>query len=128
MLIKIALILLVISTALFIITRVYFNTLSASNKFRLTCTTNYKTGEKILFMIIGFTYMITDDNVNEVGDFDELMRKQLRHEIIHAFLAESGLQSNYEHYKQFGHEETIVDWVAIQFPKMIKAFQSVNAI
>lgn len=71
---------------------------------------------------------IRDDNVNEVGDFDELMRKQLRHEIIHAFLAESGLQSNYEHYKQFGHEETIVDWVAIQFPKMIKAFQSVNAI
>lgn len=71
---------------------------------------------------------IRDDNVNEVGDFDELMRRQLRHEIIHAFLAESGLQSNYEHYKQFGHEETIVDWVAIQFPKMIKAFQSVNAI
>lgn len=56
------------------------------------------------------------------------MRKQLRHEIIHAFLAESGLQSNYEHYKQFGHEETIVDWFAIQFPKMIKAFESVNAI
>lgn len=59
MLIKITLILLVISIALFIITRVYFKTLSASNKFRLTYTTNYKTGEKILFMIIGFTYMIT---------------------------------------------------------------------
>lgn len=71
---------------------------------------------------------IRDDNVNEVGDFDELMRKQLRHEIIHAFLAESGLQVNFEHYKQFGHEETIIDWIAIQFPKMIKAFQSVNAI
>ena len=71
---------------------------------------------------------IRDDNVNEVGDFDELMRKQLRHEIIHAFLAESGLQSNYEHHKQFGHEETIVDWFAIQFPKMIKAFESVNAL
>mgnify|MGYP000404504873 CR=1 FL=1 len=59
MLIKITLILLVISIALFIIARVYFNTLSVSNKFRLNCTTNYKTGEKILFMIIGFTYMIT---------------------------------------------------------------------
>ncbi len=59
MLIKITLILLVISIALCIITRVYFNTLSASNKLRLTCTTNYKTDEKILFMIIGFTYMIT---------------------------------------------------------------------
>lgn len=71
---------------------------------------------------------IRDDNVNEVGDFDELMRKQLRHEIIHAFLAESGLQANYEHYRQFGHDETLVDWFAIQFPKMVKAFESVNAL
>lgn len=59
MLIKITLILLVISIVLYIIARVYFNTLSYSNKFRLARTTNYKTGEKILFMIIGFTYMIT---------------------------------------------------------------------
>lgn len=46
MLIKITLILLVISIVLYIIARVYFNTLSYSNKFRLTCTTNYKTGEE----------------------------------------------------------------------------------
>lgn len=59
MLIKITLILLVIDIVFYIIARVYFNTLSFSNKFRLTCTTNYKTGEKILFMICGFTYMIT---------------------------------------------------------------------
>ena len=59
MLIKITLILLVIDIAFYIIARVYFNTLSVGNKFRLNCTTNYKTGEKILFMIIGFTYMIT---------------------------------------------------------------------
>ena len=71
---------------------------------------------------------IRDDNVNEVGDFDELMRKKLRHEIIHTFLAESGLQANFEHYRQFGHDETLVDWFAIQFPKMIKAFASVNAL
>lgn len=59
MLIKITLILLVIDIALYIIARVYFNTLSYSNQFRLASTTNYKTGEKILFMIIGFTYTIT---------------------------------------------------------------------
>ena len=74
------------------------------------------------------TIKIRSDNINNVGDFNELMKKQLRHEIIHAFLAESGLQANYEHYKQFGHEETIVDWMAIQFPKMYEAFRSVNAI
>lgn len=59
MLIKITLILLVIDIALYIIAIVYFNALSAGNKFRIACTTNYKTGEKILFMISGFTYMIT---------------------------------------------------------------------
>ncbi len=44
------------------------------------------------------------------------------------FLAESGLQANFEHYRQFGHDETIVDWFAIPFPKMIKAFDNVNAL
>lgn len=69
---------------------------------------------------------IRNDNVNDVGDFDYLMKKQLRHEIVHAFLSESGLQANYEHYKQFGHEETIVDWFAIQSPKIFKAFQELE--
>lgn len=71
---------------------------------------------------------IRNDNVNEVEDFEELMRKQLRHEIIHAFLAESGLQANYEHYRQFGHDETLVDWMAIQFPKIYKAFREADAL
>lgn len=38
--------------------------------------------------------VIRTDNVNNVGDFDFLQKKQLRHEIIHAFLSESGLQCN----------------------------------
>ena len=71
---------------------------------------------------------IRNDNVNDVGDFDYLMKKQLRHEIVHAFLSESGLQSNYEHYKQFGHEETIVDWFAIQSPKIFKVFQELDIL
>lgn len=36
---------------------------------------------------------VRNNNVSEVGDFEKLMKKQLRHEIIHAFLAESGLQA-----------------------------------
>lgn len=71
---------------------------------------------------------IRNDNVNGVGDFEYLMKKQLRHEIIHAFLSESGLQANFEHYKQFGHEETIVDWLAIQFPKIRKAFKEADCL
>ena len=60
------------------------------------------------------------DNVNKLGDFDCLMKKQLRHEI--------GLGPNFEHYKQFGHEETIVDWFAIQYPKIEETFKSVSAL
>ena len=68
------------------------------------------------------------DNINDVGDFDAMMKKQLRHEIIHAFMAESGLQANFEHYRQFGHNETTVDWFAIQFPKMLEVFKQVGAL
>jgi hypothetical protein len=64
--------------------------------------------------------VIRKDNTNDVGDFIWTQKKQLRHEIIHAFMAESGLQCNWEHIKQFGHDETTVDWFAIQFPKIKK--------
>lgn len=71
---------------------------------------------------------IRTDNINKLGDFDVLMKKQLRHEIIHAFMAESGLQANFEHYRQFGHDETTIDWFAIQFPKILEAFKQVGAL
>ena len=57
-----------------------------------------------------------------------MMKKQLRHEIVHAFLSESGLQANYEHYKQFGHEEPIVDWFAIQSTKIFKVFKELDIL
>lgn len=71
---------------------------------------------------------IRNDNAYEVGNFEWLQKKQLRHELIHAFLCESGLESNYEHYKQYGHEETMVDWIAIQFPKILNVFQELDVL
>jgi len=41
----------------------------------------------------------------------------IRHEIIHAFLFESGLAFNFEHPEK-GHDETTIDWLAIQWPKI----------
>ena len=43
--------------------------------------------------------------------------QNIRHEIVHAFMFESGLQANWQH-PDFGHEETVVDWIAAQWPKM----------
>lgn len=51
-------------------------------------------------------------------------RKVLRHEVIHAFFAESGLRSN----SDYAEIEELVDWIAIQSPKMLKVFEELNII
>ena len=63
----------------------------------------------------------------ELGDFERYRRKVLRHEIVHAFLFESGLAENFGH-PEWGHEETMVDWIAAQFPKMLKAFEEAGCL
>lgn len=42
--------------------------------------------------------------------------KVLRHEIVHAFMFESGLGENWEHSS--GQDEMIVDWIAMQIHKI----------
>lgn len=67
------------------------------------------------------------DKDNELDNFDTYQKKNIRHEIIHAFLFESGLQENFKH-EQWGHDETTVDWIAVQFPKLLKAFEEADAL
>lgn len=69
---------------------------------------------------------IRSDNFYDVGDFKFMINKQLRHEIIHAFLSESGLQSNFQHCEKFGHDETTVDWFAIQWHKINEVFEKLG--
>ena len=59
-----------------------------------------------------------------VERLDLVTKKLLRHEIIHAFLFESGLDANSE----WARNEEIVDWIAIQFPKLLKAIQEADAL
>lgn len=59
----------------------------------------------------------------------EHRRKQnLRHEIIHAFLSESGLGSNSNRADCWAKNEEMVDWIAIQGPKIYKAWQEAGAV
>ena len=74
--------------------------------------------------VICITKKTPDSNL---GDWGIYRKKILRHEIIHAFLFESGLHENFEH-KQWGHDETFIDWVAVQFPKIQKAFEKVGCL
>lgn len=56
-------------------------------------------------------------------------KKTLRHELIHAFLNESGLSdSASKPMCSWAKHEEMVDWLAIQFPKMKKAFEEVGCL
>ena len=55
-------------------------------------------------------------------NFQDYKKRVLRHEIIHAFFAESGLRGNSE----YAENEELVDWIAIQLPKINKVLQQIN--
>jgi hypothetical protein len=65
---------------------------------------------------------------DSIKDLDSYRKKVLRHEIVHAFLYESGLWNNSGNVKAWGQSEEITDWIALQFPKMLQAFVDVGAI
>lgn len=51
----------------------------------------------------------------------------LRHELYHAFLYESGLDSSSLHYESgWATNEEMVDWLAIQYPKIKKVFDKLG--
>lgn len=50
--------------------------------------------------------------------------KVMRHEILHAFLFESGLAENSE----WAQNEETVDWLATQIPKLVRAFKAAGCL
>lgn len=62
-----------------------------------------------------------------LADFEVYQKKVMRHEIIHAFMYESGLGECWEH-SRMGQDEQTVDWIAVQFPKILKAFTEAGCI
>ena len=65
------------------------------------------------------------ENMLEADDTLEVKKirhsEVLRHEMIHAFFNESGLDD-------YANNEQLVDWIAVQFPKMAAAFKDVGCI
>lgn len=62
-------------------------------------------------------------------DLESYIKSVLRHEIIHAFLYESGLDVCAKNeFGSWATNEEMVDWIAIQFPKILKAFQEVGCL
>lgn len=56
------------------------------------------------------------ENYENINEFE---KKVIRHEIIHAFLGESGL-------RQYMEDETLVDWIAVQFHKIEEIFKELK--
>lgn len=59
-------------------------------------------------------------------DLEECTKLNTRHELVHAFLNESGLMCNT--HCDWARNEEMVDWVACQLPKMVKAMREAKAI
>lgn len=72
------------------------------------------------------TIVVRLDNNGGFGNFEEVQKSIIRHEVIHAFLIESGLDNNWQHPSEFGHDETTVDWFAIQWHKINKVFEELG--
>ena len=53
----------------------------------------------------------------------------LRHELAHAFLNESGLQDSANRSNgSWSKNEEMIDWIAIQFPKMYKVYEQLGIL
>ncbi len=57
-----------------------------------------------------------------IEDLQYYSNKVLRHEIIHAFMYESGLWDN----SDWAKNEEMTDWFAIQIPKLLEIFERIN--
>lgn len=65
---------------------------------------------------------------NSLMNLDSYRKKVLRHEIIHAFLYESGMWNCSGIAECWGTDETITDWIAIQSPKIFKVFKEADCL
>jgi len=72
-----------------------------------------------------------DESMKDESPFSisELMHEVLRHEIIHAFLHESGLSEDASVFdKAWPVNEEMVDWFAMQAPKIFDVYQKAGCL
>ena len=70
-----------------------------------------------------------NDNDMTAAGRERCDRDTLRHEIIHAYLSESGLSANASRcYGSWAENEEMVDWFAIQAPKIYQTFKEVGCL
>ena len=63
-----------------------------------------------------------------LGDMAAYIRKVKRHEIVHAFLLECGLDECSGECDAWAQNETMVDWIARLGPKLLTAWGNAGAL
>ena len=69
-----------------------------------------------------------DKDVMDLADLKFIHNRILRHEIIHAFIYESGLWCNSFDVSCWAENEEMTDWFAIQSPKIFEVYKQLNIL
>lgn len=77
--------------------------------------------------------IIIADDVNKETDnscrnLEVFKKKVIRHEIIHAFLCESGLRECSGNTMSWAENEEMIDWFANQSPKIYKVYKELDIL
>lgn len=68
--------------------------------------------------VLDVTKNTDSDQQEDTERYQDLI---IRHELIHAFLYESGID-----FRMQFHNEEMVDWLVMQFPKMVEVFDKME--
>lgn len=76
---------------------------------------------------------INPESANEprgysIKDQKENLKRVIRHEVIHAFLFEAGLDNNSNEAEEWALNEEMVDWFARQWPKITKVYKELGVL
>ena len=92
--------------------------------------------EKLLTQCDGFCdktthrcVVATKSDDCDLENFAAYQRKVMRHEILHAFMFESGLDGNIHRGGTSpvgGHDEQMIDWFACQYPKIRRVYEALG--
>lgn len=67
-----------------------------------------------------------ENDADRMKDLEAYKNKVARHEVLHAFLHESGLSNNSSASESWAQNEEMVDWFAIQFRKIADVYKQLE--
>lgn len=74
------------------------------------------------------TIVVRKENEGNLNNMDEYIKKVKRHEIVHAFMFESGLAHSSSPTDAWAVNEEMIDWIAWNGAKLYKAWQEAGTV